>query len=101
MNQTKHGSVFEILGYELRLKPDEVDQSLAPSEVISLVQREADSILEKSPQLAPGKIALLVALKMASEKLKLEREFVSNIQELQTTARDALHFIDELTPKSH
>lgn len=101
MNQTNDGSVFEILGYELRLKPDEADQSVAPVDVVERVKREAHLILENSPQLDRGKVALLVALKLASRQLSLEREFSANIQELQTSARDALHFIEELTPKSH
>lgn len=101
MNQTNDGSVFEILGYELKLKPEEADQTIAPAEVVELVQREANLITENSPNLDRGKVALLVALKLASTQLRLEREFSSNIQELQNTARDALHFIEELVPKSH
>jgi hypothetical protein len=101
MNQTNDETVFEILGYELRLKQEEADHAVAPAEVIELVQREADLITENSPHLDRGKVALLVALKLASSKLSLEKEFSSNIQELQTTARDALHFIEELVPKAH
>ncbi len=101
MNQTKDESIFEILGYELRLKPDDGHDDVSAHDVVDLVDREAQKILKQSPHLDRGKVALLVALKLGSDKLAMQKEFQYNMKELQSSARDALQFIEEISPIAH
>lgn len=98
MNTYKENEQFEILGTKLRLSSEGTPKDVAPSEVVALVNLEAQKVLVKSPQLDRDKVMLLVALQMAGEKIALEKEYRDNIQKLQTSAQDALQFIEEATP---
>lgn len=98
MNTYKENDQFEILGTKLRLSSEGTPNDVAPSEVVDLVNREAQKVLAKSPQLNREKVMLLVALQMAGDKIALEKEYRDNIQKLQTSAQDALQFIEEATP---
>lgn len=98
MNTNKENDQFEILGTKLRLSSEGTPADVTPSEVVELVNREAQKVLTKSPHLNREKVMLLVALQMAGEKLALEKEYRDNIQKLQTSAQDALQFIEEAVP---
>lgn len=102
MVDTKRNELdFEVLGYKVRLRPNtEASNQVHPKEVLRLVEREAQSIREVSGELENGKLALLVALKLATDKLSLEREYKDNINQLQAVAGDALQFIEEVSPSS-
>ena len=86
---------FDILGFKLRVRSDETEQQINAKDLVELVKKEASLLKEKSPNLLDGEAAILLALKYAKEKLVLENEYRTNIQELQTTARDALASIKE------
>ena len=86
---------FDILGFKLKVRSDENEQLINAKDVSQIVRDEAYSLKEKSPNLSNGEIAILLALKYAKEKLVLEKEYETNIQELQNTAKDALARIEE------
>ena len=86
---------FDILGFKLKVRSDEIEQTVNAVDVVQQVRNEAFSLKQKSPDLSNGEIAILLALKYAQEKLVLEKEYQTNIQELQDTARDALQKIEE------
>ena len=98
MNSLREDKEFNVLGYNIRLKEADDDQLVSPEEIVEFVTREADMIREKSPNLNQGQKAILVALKVASEKLSLDKEYRENIVRLQSTATDALQFIEEVSP---
>ena len=98
MNSLREDKEFNVLGYNIRLKEADEGQLITPEEIVELVMREADMIREKSPNLNQGQIAVLVALKVASEKMSLDKEYRDNITRLQSTASDALQFIEEVSP---
>ena len=93
--------VFEVLGHRLKLKKDEKLEGVLPTDIVGYVQSEALNILKNSPQLSQSQIAVLVALKIAGEKLALEKEYRENINQLQSSAIDALQYIEEISPKAH
>lgn len=93
--------VYEVLGHTLRLKKDELLDGVLPSEIVGYVQTEIGNILKKSPHLSESQIAVLVALKVAGEKLALEKEYRENVSALKRTANDALHYIEEISPSTH
>lgn len=84
---------FEVLGFKLKLKPS-VDGRSDPREVLDLVREEADRISSRSPSLDRGEVAILVALKMACDRLDIEREYRDNIESFSATAKDALRCIE-------
>ncbi len=98
MNSLREIKEFDVLGYKIKLKPDESNDDVAPATIVDYIMREADSMLLVQPQLDKGQAAILVALKIASEKLKLEKEFCDNVEKMRSTASDALQFIEEVSP---
>ena len=102
---TKRDEEFIILGQKVRLGPrplnDEEENSLSSSEVVEEVRDEINKIEEKSPGLSKLQVAVLVALKLGSDKLIMEKELQDNIHKLELTAKDALELINEVSPPSH
>ena len=85
---------FDVLGFKVKVRPDE-DTEILPEHVVKLVQEEALSITKRFPQLEPGRVATLVALKLATDKLKLDKEFRQSVHEFERQAREALSLIDQ------
>jgi cell division protein ZapA len=90
--------VFEVLGCSLKLKEDEKLEGVTPNDIVSYVQNEAAKVLQQNPGLSQGQIAVLIALKLAGEKLALEHEYRDNIRLLHRTAKDAFQYIENISP---
>ena len=96
---SKHSAIdYEILGYKVKLRPQEGEDAISPDDVVQLVRDTSNEILDKAPHLSRGEVALLVALSMAQDKLSLENEFKADLEQLKRTAGDALQFIEEVSP---
>ena len=96
MNEPVHNTKdleFEVLGFRVRFKEEDDAQQDEVQKVVSLVQKEADIIKEKFPELNRGQVAVLIALKMAKDLVHLDSEYRENIEKIQTSASDALNFI--------
>lgn len=89
---------FEILGSRVKINPDKVTGETTPSEIVEYVRQAATQIKTQAPQLDNGHVFLLAALKIAEERLNLNREYRDNIKALQASAQDALRFIEEVSP---
>ncbi len=89
---------YIVLGTKVRLNTGENANENSAEKIVSRVQAEAEKLKKSSPNLDEGKIFLLVALKMAEEKIELEKEFALNVKQLETSAADALNLIDEVAP---
>ena len=97
MTKSNEELEFEVLGYKVKFTPDPSNQ-VDPSKIVKSIATEAEGIFKKNPSLGNGQVAILVALKLASEKLSLEREYQTHIQELQSNAIQALNLIEEVSP---
>ncbi len=91
---------YEILGYKVRLREQDASTSSSPLEVVDLVRNEANKIMDKAPHLERGEVALLVALQLADEKLRLENQYHTEVNELKEKASQALDLIEEVTPST-
>jgi cell division protein ZapA (FtsZ GTPase activity inhibitor) len=98
MNSLKEETEFDVLGYSLKLSSTRGEDRIAPAEVVSYLLKEANQIRENAPHLEPGQVAILAALKIAEERLALDIEYHENVDKLQSSARDALQFIEEVSP---
>lgn len=98
MDSNRDNLDYEVLGYKVKMKPGHSSAEANPDSVVELVREEANKILDRAPNLDRGQVALLVALKLANEKLVLESEYRENIDKLHATAGDALQFIEEVAP---
>ena len=98
MNGYKDERKFEVLGFSVKINNDGENQHIKAEEVVEYVQREADKIKDNIPNLEHGQLAVLVALKLGQDLLGLDREFRHNVENIQSSASDALRFIEEVTP---
>lgn len=86
---------FDVIGYKIKLKAEVEsgsDEISAPN-VVELVNREASRIQQKNPGLENGQIATLAALKIASDILRMEKDFRESVYNLQGSANQALGYI--------
>jgi len=90
---------FEILGYKVKLREtDGSDSSVSPHDVVDLVRRESNKIMDKAPQLSCGEVALLVALQLAQENLELSKSYGEELATLKKKASKALNLIEDVSP---
>jgi cell division protein ZapA (FtsZ GTPase activity inhibitor) len=69
-----------------------------PEDVVELIRSEATKIKQASPQRSESECAVLIALKLASEKMALEKEYRQNINKLENSVSDALEFVEQVSP---
>ena len=87
---------FEILGSKVVINKD--DSGVDPQIIVNKVLEEVQALKKVRPDLSNQSVATLVALKIASESLTLEKEYKENIERLENSVSEALNFIDELVP---
>jgi len=92
---------YNVLGHNIRLKESSDKDTISPDEVVEFVSGEINAIKQSAPNLADSQVAVLVALKLAEEKLSLEKDFKHNMNSLQKTAREALKLVEEVAPTTH
>ncbi len=80
---------FNVLGCKVKYKPEQNDSHNAKV-VIDRVMAEVHDLKTKRPLLRDTDVAVLVALKMATEKIELEEEYKSNILKLEESLETAL-----------
>ena len=88
---------FEILGNKVKLSQN-AEQKVDPEYVVALVRDEVLHIKEANSTLSNERAFMLAALKLAADKLTLEEDFKKDINQLQSSAADALHLIEEVSP---
>ena len=97
--KTNEGKIeFDVLGYTVTFRPSADGSDVAPEQILDYVRKEANIIKRNSPNLDPGQIAVLLALKLAKENFDLKNDFKENIDKLQASASDALQYFEEVAP---
>jgi cell division protein ZapA (FtsZ GTPase activity inhibitor) len=93
MTQMSQDTEFNVLGCKVRLRPDQNDSHNAKA-VIDLINAEIQALKTSRPQLRDTDLAVLVALKMATEKMHLEDEYKQNIFKLEESLETALQALN-------
>lgn len=83
---------FNVLGCKVKLRPEQNDSHNAKA-VIDLVMSEIQDLKIKRPLLKDTDVAVLVALKIATEKLQLEDEYKTNILKLEASLESVLELV--------
>ena len=84
---------YNVLGCKVRVRPDQNDSHNAKA-VIDLINAEIQALKINRPQLRDTDVAVLVALKMATEKMQLEDEYKQNIFKLEESLETALQALN-------
>lgn len=92
MTQLSQDVEFNVLGCKVRV-PDQNDSHNART-VIELINAEIQQLKSSRPQLRDTDVAVLVALKMATEKMQLEDEYKQNIFKLEESLETALQALN-------
>ncbi len=93
MTQMSQEEEFNVLGCKVKIRPEQNDAPNALA-VINLVNAEIQQLKISRPMLRDTDVAVLVALKMATEKLQLEDEYKTNIFKLESSLQEALQAIE-------
>lgn len=80
---------FDVLGCKVKYRPSLNDSHNAKA-VIDLVLSEIQELKIKRPMLRDTDVAVLVALKLAAEKLDIEDEYKTNILKLEESLETVL-----------
>ncbi len=80
---------FNVLGCKVKVQPGQNDSDQAKA-VIDSVSAEIQQLKSKRPMLRDTDVAVLIALKVATEKLQLEDEYKKNIFKLEESLEIAL-----------
>jgi cell division protein ZapA (FtsZ GTPase activity inhibitor) len=80
---------IEILGCRIKARPEDSDREIAQT-VIAQVQDEVAQMLKARPSMRPSDVAVLVALKIATDKVKLEQEFKTTVLRLESSMEQAM-----------
>lgn len=99
MTVNNKGLEFNILGSQVRLSAHESEDTKAKL-AVDLVQSEVEKLKGQNSRLKDTDIAVLVALKMATEKLSVEEDFKDSVTSLKTGINEALEFIEVVSPGS-
>ena len=91
------GLEYNILGSTVRVKAEEAESSNA-LRAIEILQKEIQNVQTSNPKLKEIDVAVLAALKLASEVASLEIEYKDSITSLKSGVVDALNFIEEVSP---
>lgn len=83
---------FNVLGCKVKYRPEQNDSHNAKA-VIDLVMSEIETLKSKRPMLKDTDVAVLVALKLATEKMQLEDEYKQSILKLESSLESALEFV--------
>lgn len=83
---------FNVLGCKVKYRPEQNDSHIAKA-VIDLVLSEVQDLKAKRPMLKDTDVAVLVALKVATEKLQLEDEYKTNVLKLEESLESALQAV--------
>ncbi|MDH4467415.1 MAG: cell division protein ZapA [Bacteriovoracaceae bacterium] len=84
---------FEILGHKVRFRPE--NGSLVTAEnVIKLIQNEVCEVDKKISSARASDKFLLVALKLANERLAMEQELKQSIDKLEIRLNETQIIID-------
>lgn len=97
MTANNEGLEFNILGCQIRIKPDEARDKQA-KRAIDIVTKEIESLKKSNSKLSDLDCAVLTALKVASDKLDVESEYKETALALKSGISDALNFIEEVSP---
>ena len=93
---------FDVLGFKVKFNPstktDEEKYGLSAQDVVAFVHSEA-ALIKKSggSALDSGQLAILVALKIANEKMLQDHKLKSEINILERVAKDALNYVEEVS----
>lgn len=84
---------FNVLGCKVKVRPEQNDSHIALA-VIELITAEIQQLKSSRPMLRDTDVAVLVALKMATEKKQLEDEYKKNILKLEESLEQALEQLE-------
>ncbi len=84
---------YNVLGCKVRVRPDQNDSHNAKA-VVDLINAEIQQLKISRPQLRDTDVAVLVALKVATEKMQLEDEYKQNIFKLEESLETALQALN-------
>jgi cell division protein ZapA (FtsZ GTPase activity inhibitor) len=86
--------MYSILGHNVNFRKGDDEQEVSPEDVTAFLDGEISVIKEKNPSLSDDKIAILLLLKLAEEKLVIAKEYREGLSKLKFTTCETLAQIE-------
>ncbi len=90
MTDLRQGFEINILGCRVKYKPDQEDSEVAQL-AANLVLKEIETLKFQKPTLKDTDVAVLVALKIMTEKLQLEKDCKRMIVQTELSLKNILN----------
>ncbi len=94
MENNKNASEYDILGFRLKVTAER-HSDVSAQEVVGYINQRVIELQKLYPQFSSDKIAVLLALQIAEERLVLDKEYQANVELVEGKARKALGFLGE------
>ena len=91
-------SEYELLGYKVKFRP-KTSNNIDPSQVVDLLLGKVSKVKSQF-RVHSNEALLLAALKLAEERIVLEKTMKKDIDQLHSCATDALELIEEIIPQA-
>jgi cell division protein ZapA (FtsZ GTPase activity inhibitor) len=92
-----NGMEFEVLGFKVRYTSGS-GKDIDARSVVEVVNEMGTQIKSSAPSLSHSQVAILVALKMAEERLRQKFGYQDRLEHIEQSARGALELIEEAMP---
>jgi len=96
ITQENQSLEYNILGCVVRIKADENNNKNA-ERAIDLLNNEIVNLKKQNPNLKDIDVAVLSALKLASNSIDIEAEYKENVFALKSGIEDALNFVEQVS----
>jgi cell division protein ZapA (FtsZ GTPase activity inhibitor) len=94
MENNKNATEYDILGFRLRVTAERHNDVTA-QEVVSYVNTQVSELQKQYPQFGCEKIAVLLALQLAEERLVMDKIYNANVTQIEEKAKKALGLLGE------
>jgi cell division protein ZapA len=94
MTQMSQDIEYNVLGCKVRVRRPDQNESDNAKAVVDLINAEIQQLKISRPQLRDTDVAVLIALKVAKEKMQLEDEYKNNILKLEESLETALQALN-------
>lgn len=91
---------FDVLGLRVKSRPENEDGIINTKDVVDFVSHEALKIRSAAPQLDNGKVAVLLALELAKQNLKMKSELKTTVNSIHERSQKAYNLLEEIIPTS-
>lgn len=96
MNTSLKDLEFDVLGLNVRFKPEDENKKVPPKEVVDYVLSECAGLKGRLPQLDTAQLSILAMLQIGQKYLELLNEYKEELERIQSSTKDILSTVEQI-----